>query len=302
MERVTTIGMVGLGKMGANMMERLRSNGIEVIGYDLSPELRDVDSLEALMASMPSGRRVVWLMMSMPGYQPTLDALSGLLEPGDMIVDGGNTKWQITQERHERFAGLDVHYVDVGTSGGIYGLTEGYAVMVGGTDEEFEALLPVLRALAPDENGLVHAGPSGAGHFVKEVHNGAEYAVMSALGEIYALMAAMPQPDDPSQKLVTDPVAVLASWRDGSIVKSFLLNMAVQALEDQEAFAKVAPVANDSGEGRWTLHDALDVGVPTPTISAAMNARFASQGGADDASRLVAALRNQFGGHPVVPV
>lgn len=291
-DSINYVGLVGIGRMGGGMIQRWRRHGITVTGYDRNPDVSDVPSLAALVNSMPAGERVVWLMLPEPAYDSTLDQLTDLLTTGDLILDGGNTNWHVTQQRHRRFAELDVHYVDVGTSGGIYGLEQGYALMVGATDQEFKALSPILMALAPNQDGLVHVGPSGMGHFAKEVHNGIEYGQMGALGEGFALLNAHPD--------VKDAAAVLASWRHGSIITSFLLDLAVEALEDPDTFATIAPVALASGEGGWTVQDAVDLGVPTPVIAGALYARLASQGGADDANRLVAALRHKFGGHKVV--
>lgn len=292
MKPITGICLDGVGKMGQGMAQRWRQHGIEVVGYDLNPEVTDVGSLQELVGSMPAGERVIWLMLPLFAYEPTLDCLASLLTSGDMIIDGGNTQWRVTQARHERFSALGVHYVDVGTSGGVYGQEMGYAVMVGSTDEEFLALEPILKALAPDEDGYVHAGSSGAGHYAKQTHNAIEYGMMAAFGEGYNLLTAMP--------MIKNPADVLASWRHGSIVQSFLLDLTVEALRGTEEFAEIAPVALDSGEGRWAMFDAIESGVPAPVISAALNSRFASQGTGNAGLQLVAALRHQFGGHAVV--
>jgi 6-phosphogluconate dehydrogenase len=282
----------GVGRMGAGMRKRWLAGGIQVTSFDLNPLVSDVASLEELVDQMPAGQRLVWLMLPYPAYDPTLDRLSELLTDGDMVVDGGNTRPTDTRERAQRFARIGVHYVDVGTSGGIWGETNGYALMVGGTAEEYDALLPVLWALTPAEDGLVHAGPSGAGHFAKMVHNGIEYAQMAAYGEGFAVLVG---------ELGIDPaIQVLKSWRRGSVIASWLLELAVRALNDQAAFDEVGDEVPDSGEGRWTAHEIIDHGVPAPVLLAALTARFQSQTHDSIGNRLVSAMRAQFGGHAVV--
>ena len=221
------IGLVGLGKMGANMRLRLRERGVEVTGFDHNPEVSDTADLPALVAALPEGRRVVWVMV--PAGAPTRDVVSelgGLLSQGDVIVEGGNSHYTDDIERAAQLAELGVHYVDIGVSGGVWGRTEGYGLMAGGAPEDIELLLPVLDALRPDgprEQGFVHAGPVGAGHFAKMVHNGIEYGLMQAYAEGYELLLA--------QDLVTDVTGTLKAWTRGTVVRSWLLDLLVAALE-----------------------------------------------------------------------
>lgn len=285
------IGMTGLGKMGGPMKRRIEAAGHEVVGFDIDPNVRDVDSIEELVASL-EGPRVIWMMLPLQPIIDTLDVLEELLQPGDIIVDGGNSDWKDTVGRAERFALRGIEYVDCGTSGGIWGEERGYALMVGGSDRAVEILMPIFDALKPEEDGFVHAGGPGEGAWSKEIHNGAlEYAMMAALGEAYEMLAARPG--------IKDPVAVMKSWRHGTIVQSFLLDLAVQALEAEGGIEKLAPIVQDSGEGRWTLRDAIEMGVSLPVASAALFDRFSSRGGSDNARRMASGLRNVFGGHAV---
>jgi 6-phosphogluconate dehydrogenase len=243
---------------------------------------------------MPAGKRVIWLMLIMKAYKPTLNQLYKLLDEGDMIIDGGNSRWRVTQARHKRFARRGIHYVDVGTSGGIYGRDEGYAVMVGATDEEFQALLPVLKALAPPTDGMVHAGETGCGHYCKQLHNGIEYGMMAAFAEGIAMLFS-------AKKLglkLRSPLDILKSWREGSIVKSFLLEVMIEALSTKD-FESIAPEAGYSGEANWTIDDSLLADVPTPVIAAALFSRMQSKKRGDLTAQILAAARRQFGNHPV---
>ena len=291
------IGLVGLGKMGANMRFRLRERGVEVTGFDHNPEVSDTADLPALVAALPGGRRVVWVMV--PAGAPTRDVVSelgGLLSQGDMIVEGGNSHYTDDIESAAQLAELGVHYVDIGVSGGVWGLTEGYGLMAGGAAEDIELLLPVLDALRPDgprEQGFVHAGPVGAGHFAKMVHNGIEYGLMQAYAEGYELLLA--------QDLVTDVTGTLKAWTRGTVVRSWLLDLLVAALEEDPELGSIDDWVEDSGEGRWTVDEAIDQAVPVPVISAALFARFASRQVGSPAMKAVAALRRQFGGHAVRP-
>lgn len=289
------IGLVGLGKMGANMAERLRRGGHTVIGYDQSEHApRDVDSLADLVGRLPVPR-VVWCMV--PAGEPTAQtvaALGELLEPGDVVVDGGNTRYTDDLPRAQALAEKGVGYVDAGVSGGIWGLTEGYALMVGGADEHVATVQPVfdtLRPVDPEGDGFVHAGPVGAGHFAKMVHNGIEYGLMQAYAEGFELLAASP--------LIENVEETIASWRAGTVIRSWLLDLMVRALEQDPALEKVRGYAEDSGEGRWTVEAAIDNAVPMPVITAALFARFASRQEDSPAMKVVAALRHQFGGHAV---
>jgi 6-phosphogluconate dehydrogenase len=286
------LGMVGLGRMGWGMTQRIREQGLTVVGYDRSPEHRDVESLAALVEALPAPR-VVWVMLpaGVP-TQSTLDELLGLLAPGDVVVEGGNSNFRDSIERGKVFAAQGVGYVDAGVSGGVWGLTEGFCLMVGGTDEAVAVARPFFEALAPP-GGFVHAGESGAGHFAKMVHNGIEYGLMQAYAEGFELMAAT--------DLRIDVPATFAAWRYGSVVRSWLLDLTVRALAEDPKLSGVRGYAEDSGEGRWTVDEAIKAAVPLPVISAALFARFASRQEDSIAMKLVASLRNQFGGHAVLP-
>ncbi|MGY1700830.1 phosphogluconate dehydrogenase (NAD(+)-dependent, decarboxylating) [Geodermatophilus sp. SYSU D00766] len=296
------LGLIGLGKMGGNMATRLRRAGHEVVGFDHHPEKRDVDSLEALVGAL-SAPRVVWVMV--PAGDPTRETvrqLGELLEPGDVVVDGGNSKFTDDKVHAQMLGEKGVGYVDCGVSGGVWGLENGYALMVGGSTEDVAKVQPVFDALRPpsptDESGqempgagFVHAGPVGAGHYAKMVHNGIEYALMQAYGEGYELLAAV--------DLIEDVPGVVASWTQGTVIRSWLLDLLVRALQEDPALEKITGYANDSGEGRWTVQEAIDHAVPMPTIAASLFARFVSRQEDSPTMKAVAALRQQFGGHAV---
>ncbi len=287
------IGMIGLGRMGGNMAERLRRGGHEVVGYDRAPDGRDVDSLDDLVAALTDGDapRVVWVMV--PAGAPTEDTiqeLGGLLREGDVVVDGGNSNFKDSIRRAGELAAAGIGWVDAGTSGGVWGLQNGYALMVGGLDEHVRVLWPALETLSPGEGqGLAHVGPPGAGHFTKMVHNGVEYGMMQAFAEGYAILEA--------SELGIDVLAGLKSWQTGSVVRSWLLDLMVKGLEEAPGFEGIAPTAADSGEGRWTVEEAVRLGVAAPVIAASLFARFVSQDQTDVEMRAISALRNQFGGH-----
>jgi 6-phosphogluconate dehydrogenase len=286
------VGMVGLGRMGGNMAARLRAHGHEVVGYDVFSEATDVDSLEALVATLPAPR-VVWVMV--PAGDPTEDtvnSLGALLAEGDLVIEGGNSNWHDSVRRAADLAARSIGFVDAGTSGGVWGRTEGYCLMVGGEPEHVAFAQPVFDALAP-EGGFVHTGAPGTGHFTKMVHNGIEYGLMQAYAEGYELLAR--------SGLGIDAQGALSAWRQGSVVRSWLLDLFVRALEQRPSLDGLAPVAQDSGEGRWTVQEAIERGVATPVISAALYARFVSQDQESVAMRAIAALREQFGGHAVLP-
>jgi 6-phosphogluconate dehydrogenase len=286
------LGMVGMGRMGANMAERLRAGGLEVIAYDRDPSRADVADLPALVDALPPPR-LVWLMLPAgAATQETLDALAGLLDAGDTVVDGGNANWRETVERARVLAAGGIELVDVGVSGGVWGAAAGYGLMVGATPGAFERLRPVLDVLRPDDGGLAHAGPTGAGHFAKMVHNGVEYGMMQSLAEGVELLHAGGPRD-------VDVPSILRGWQRGTVVRSWLLDLLVRAMEDEEAFAAIRDCAEDSGEGRWTVDEAVRTGTPAPAITAALYARFASRQEESLAMRVVAALREQFGGHAV---
>jgi 6-phosphogluconate dehydrogenase len=286
------IGMIGLGKMGGNMAERLRRAGHDVVGYDHHPEARDVASLAELKDRL-SAPRAVWVMVPAGApTQQTVTELKDLLEPGDLVIDGGNSHYVDDQE-HAKFLGeAGIHFVDAGVSGGVWGLQNGYGLMVGGDDADVNRLMPILQALKPEgEFGFVHAGKVGAGHFAKMVHNGIEYGIMQAYAEGYELLAAT--------DVVTDVAGAFCSWRGGTVIRSWLLDLLCKALNEDPGLEKIRGVAQDSGEGRWTVQAAIDHAVPMPVISAALFARFASRQDDSPAMKVVAALRNQFGGHAV---
>jgi len=290
------IGMVGLGRMGGNMAERLRAADIEVTGYDTNPENTQVATLDDLAAALPGPRRVVWVMV--PAGPPTaavLEELAGVLDEGDIVVEGGNSHFEEDRENAETLATRGIRYVDVGVSGGIWGRENGYGLMAGGADEDIEHLMPVFDALRPEgprEEGFVHAGPVGAGHYAKMVHNGIEYGLMQAYAEGYQLLEAR---DD----LIPDVGAVFGAWRRGTVVRSWLLDLMVRAVEEDPGLDDISGWVDDSGEGRWTIIEAIDAAVPVPVISSALFARFASRQPNSPAMRAVAALRKQFGGHAV---
>jgi 6-phosphogluconate dehydrogenase len=286
------LGMVGLGKMGANMAERVRVAGHEVVGYDHSPENRDVDSLEALVGALTDAPRVVWVMV--PAGDPTesvIVELSDLLGEGDVIVDGGNSKYLDSARRAEQVAERGIGFIDCGTSGGVWGRTNGYCLMVGGKDDDVAKVQPIFDALKPEEGGFAHVGPVGAGHYTKMVHNGIEYGLMQAYAEGYAILNAV--------DMELDALAAFKAWRHSSVVRSWLLDLLVNALEQNPSLEGIRGWAADSGEGRWTVDEAVRLAVPAPVISSALFARFASRIDDDPAMKVIAALRNQFGGHAV---
>ncbi|GGM11939.1 phosphogluconate dehydrogenase (NAD(+)-dependent, decarboxylating) [Promicromonospora citrea] len=293
---VTHIGLVGLGKMGNNMRSRLRKGGIEVTGYDPRPEVTDVPSLADLAAALPQEKRVVWVMV--PAGEPTRGVLAELREiltEGDIVIEGGNSHYVEDQERAAEFAEKGVGYLDVGVSGGVWGLENGYGLMVGGSAADVEAVMPVFDALRPEgprEEGFVHAGGVGAGHYAKMVHNGIEYGLMQAYAEGYELLAA-------KSDLIDDVHGTVQAWSRGTVVRSWLLDLMVKALADDPKLAMLDDWVDDSGEGRWTVDEGIDLAVPLPVISAALFARFASRQEQSPAMKAVAALRQQFGGHAV---
>ena len=286
------LGIIGLGKMGAHMAERLRRGGHEVIGFDRDPGLTDVGSLEELVDRLQTPRHV-WVMVPAGGpTSTTIDALGGLLAAGDAVVDGGNTRYLDDQRHAAELAEKGIGFLDCGVSGGVWGLTEGYALMVGGTENDVARLEPIFATLKPaGDSGFVHAGPVGAGHFAKMVHNGIEYSMMQAYAEGWELLE--------KAELVTDVPAVFESWREGTVIRSWLLDLIAIALAQDPELSKIRGYADDSGEGRWTVDAAIDLGVPVPALTAALFARFVSRQDESPAMKLVAAMRNQFGGHAV---
>ncbi|MFI1358470.1 phosphogluconate dehydrogenase (NAD(+)-dependent, decarboxylating) [Streptomyces sp. NPDC020898] len=286
------IGLIGLGKMGGNMRERIRRHGHTVIGYDRNPEVSDVSSLAELVEKL-EGPRVVWVMVPAgAATQSVVDELGGLLQAGDVVVDGGNSRWTDDEKHAEELAATGVGFVDAGVSGGVWGLQNGYALMVGGDKEHVERLQPIFEALKPEgPYGYVHAGKVGAGHFSKMVHNGIEYAMMQAYAEGWELLEKVDS--------VTDVREVFRSWQDGTVIRSWLLDLAVNALDEDEHLERLRGFAADSGEGRWTVEAAVDNSVPLPAITASLFARFASRQDDSPQMKMIAALRNQFGGHAV---
>ncbi len=286
------IGLVGLGKMGGNMRERMRRAGLTVVGFDRNPDVSDVDSLEALVAALPSPK-VVWVMV--PSGDPTratVKELAGLLDEGDVVVDGGNSRWTDDIANAELLAEKKIGYVDCGVSGGVWGLENGYALMYGGDAADIAKVQDAFDALKPEgEFGSVHAGKVGAGHFSKMVHNGIEYAIMQAYAEGWELLD--------KAELTDNVTEVFRSWREGTVIRSWLLDLMVNALDEDPGLSKVAGYAADSGEGRWTVEAGIEHGVATPAITAALYARFVSQQDDSPTMKAVAAMRNQFGGHAV---
>ena len=286
------LGLIGLGKMGGNMRERIRRAGHTVVGYDHHPDVSDVESLEAMVEALPSPK-VVWVMV--PAGDPTREtvkALKELLSEGDLIVDGGNSRWTDDQANAEFLSDKGIGFVDCGVSGGVWGIENGYALMAGGDAADIAKVQPIFDALKPEgEFGWVHAGKVGAGHFSKMVHNGIEYAIMQSYAEGWELLKAVEEVDN-----VTE---VFRSWREGTVIRSWLLDLLVAALDEDDDLDKIAGYAEDSGEGRWTVEAGIDNAVATPAITAALDARFVSRQDDSPAMKAIAAMRNQFGGHAV---
>jgi 6-phosphogluconate dehydrogenase len=283
------LGLVGLGKMGGNMRERLRAAGHEVVGFDRNPDVTDARSLPDFVDKLATPRSV-WTMVPAEVTDATIDELSGLLSEGDIIIDGGNSRFSDDAPRAERLAARGIGYIDVGVSGGVWGRENGYALMVGGSAEDIKRLMPIFDALKPQgEFGFVHAGPVGAGHYAKMVHNGIEYGLMHAYAEGYELLTR--------SEVVTDVPGVIKSWREGTVVRSWLLDLLDLALEEDPQLANLRGYVEDTGEGRWTVEEAIRLGVPMNVIAASLFARFTSREEDSPATKAVAALRNQFGGH-----
>jgi 6-phosphogluconate dehydrogenase len=295
------LGFVGLGRMGGNMVHRIRRDSDnDIVAFDFSQEAVEraeevgasgASSLEDLVSKL-TAPRMVWIMVpSGDPTQETVDTLAGLLEPGDTVVDGGNTNWHDDQRRAAALSERGIHYVDVGTSGGVWGLEVGYCMMVGGHSESVQRLSPILDVLAPPD-GWRYFGDAGAGHFVKMIHNGVEYGMMQAYAEGFEIMHKSEFPIDLKE--------VAGLWNRGSVVRSWLCELAELAFEQEgNDLAGLKGYVNDSGEGRWTIVDGIDLDVPTPVITAALYARFYSRANGDFTARVLAALRNQFGGHAV---
>lgn len=288
------LGLIGLGKMGFNMRARLRDGGHEVVGYDPRPEVSDVASLADLAAALHAPR-VVWVMVpSGPVTDQTITELAGVLSEGDLVIDGGNSRYTEDKPHADLLAQRGIAFIDAGVSGGIWGLSEGYGLMVGGSDEDVARAMPIfdtLRPPGPVEDGFVHVGPVGAGHFAKMVHNGVEYALMTAYAEGYEMLSA--------EDLVKDPQAVYQAWTNGTVVRSWLQQLLAKALKEDPNLNEISGYTEDSGEGRWTVEEAIRLRVPVPSIAASLFARFLSRQDDSPTMKAVAALRNQFGGHAV---
>ncbi|CAM5677083.1 phosphogluconate dehydrogenase (NAD(+)-dependent, decarboxylating) [Streptomyces hirsutus] len=286
------IGLVGLGKMGGNMRERIRAAGHTVVGYDTNPDLSDVGHLADLVGRL-DGPRAVWVMVPAGTVtQHVIDQLGSLLKPGDTVIDGGNSRWTDDEKHAKELGARGIGFVDAGVSGGVWGLEHGYALMVGGEEEDVQRLKPIFDALKPDgPYGYVHAGRVGAGHFAKMVHNGIEYAMMQAYAEGWELLEKVDSVDNVRE--------VFRSWQNGTVIRSWLLDLAVDALDEDVHLEKLRGYADDSGEGRWTVEAAIDNAVPLPAITASLFARFSSRQEDSPQMKMVAALRKQFGGHAV---
>jgi 6-phosphogluconate dehydrogenase len=287
------LGLIGLGRMGGNMRERIRAAGHEVVGYDRNPDISDAASLEEL-ADKLAAPRVVWTMVPAGEItENTIDQLGELLSEGDLIIDGGNSKFTDDRPRAERLAPKGIGYMDCGVSGGIWGSQNGYALMVGGDADHVAKAMPIFEALKPGgPYGFVHAGPVGAGHYTKMVHNGIEYGMMQALAEGWELLEA--------SEYVDNVPGAIKSWREGSVVKSWLLDLLDRALDGDPELGKLKGYAEDTGEGRWTVDEAVRLAVPLHVIAASLFTRFESRQPDSPAMKAVAALRQQFGGHAVV--
>lgn len=295
------LAMIGLGRMGANMAERLTRGGHRVHGYDPGEPARKqaaergiaiADSLQAVVAALPSPR-IVWVMVPAGVVDDTLDTLLPLLSAGDAVIDGGNSNYKETMRRGARLAEAGVHYVDSGTSGGVWGLAEGYSLMIGGDKQAVEALRPVFETLAPAaDRGWGHVGPSGAGHFTKMIHNGIEYGMMQAFAEGFAIL-------ERKEAFGIDLQQVAEIWRHGSVVRSWLLDLTSDALKKNPTLAGIAPYVEDSGEGRWTVAEAIDLDVSAPVITMSLLERLRSREDDSFADKLLAAMRNEFGGHRI---
>jgi 6-phosphogluconate dehydrogenase len=298
-------GLVGLGRMGAGMARRLALGGVRVVCWDRDDAARAAlsgvaniecaENLAALCARLDGERLILLMLPAGEAVEDTIRDLLPLTSAGDTLVDGGNSYYRDSMRRAMALSQQGLRYIDAGVSGGIHGEAHGYCLMLGGTPKSIEIFAPVARLLAPHaENGWLHCGPSGAGHYAKMVHNGIEYGMMQALAEGFALLAAR-------KELDIDPARLAETWRYGSVVRSWLLDLCAGILKDNESLAGIAPVVADSGEGRWTALESIELGVPTPVMTLALMSRFSSQGRSDFARRLLAMMRARFGGHATQP-
>jgi len=299
------IGIVGLGRMGANMARRLARGGVRVVCYDQAEPARSAlasekhvegaENLAALCARLTGERIIILSLPAGDAVEQTIRDLLPLCSAGDTVVDCGNSYYRDSMRRALALSQQGLRYIDAGVSGGIHGLEGGYCLMLGGTPKSIEMFEPFAKRLAPHaERGWLHCGPSGAGHFAKMVHNGIEYGMMQSLAEGFALLAARPELD-------IDVGRLADTWRHGSVVRSWLLDLCAEILKEDGNLAEIAPVVADSGEGRWTALESIELGVPTPAITAALMNRFSSQGRSDYARRLLAMMRAGFGGHATQP-
>jgi 6-phosphogluconate dehydrogenase len=297
------IGIIGLGRMGAGMARRLARGGVQALCYDQTEAARKavadergvecVEDLAALCARLEGERVIVLSLPAGAAVEDTIRDLIPLLATGDTLVDGGNSYYRDSMRRALALSQQGFRYIDAGVSGGVHGLEHGYCLMLGGTPKSIEIFQPFARLLAPEpERGWLHCGPSGAGHFAKMIHNGIEYGIMQSLAEGFALLAARPELD-------IDAARLAETWRHGSVVRSWLLDLCAEILSHGDDFSRIAPVVADSGEGRWTALESIELGVPAPVITLALMNRFSSQGGSSYARRLLAMMRGGFGGHPV---
>jgi len=294
------IGFVGLGKMGGNMVERLLNDGHEVVVYNLTqPEIElavakgavGSDSLESMISKLPE-RKIIWLMVpSGTPVEENIIKLKALLKKGDIIIDGGNSYWKLSRQRGEELAALGIYYIDCGTSGGVWGLKNGYSLMTGGNKEAVEYAYPIFKSLAP-EGGYTYCGESGAGHYVKMIHNGIEYGMMQAYAEGFEILKTSPYNIDVEK--------VSSGWMHGSVVQSWLLSLAVKAFKEDPNLESIKGYVEDSGEGRWTVEAAIEQNVPAHVITTSLYTRFESRQPDSFAMKVLAALRNQFGGHRVI--
>jgi len=296
------LGMIGLGRMGGNMVQRLLRGGHNVVAHDRSEEAvagaashgaSAAGSLQEVVQKLAAPRSV-WVMV--PAGQPTestIEALVPLLSPGDTILEGGNSNYKDSVRRAKQVAARSIDYLDVGTSGGIWGLAEGYCLMIGGPAEAFRRNEPIFQTLAPGEDrGYIHVGPNGAGHYVKMVHNAIEYGLMEAYAEGFELMAA-------KSEFQLDLASIAETWRYGSVVRSWLLDLAAKALEEDPGLHNLQSYVEDSGEGRWAVEESVELAVPAPVITLSLQQRFRSRQDQPLGGKVLAALRNQFGGHAV---
>ena len=290
------IGLIGLGKMGFNMRERMRNGGIEVTGFDRNPDVTDVATVDDLIAALPTPR-LVWVMVPSGAItDAVVTELGEKLSAGDMVIDGGNSRFTEDQKHAAALAEKGIRFADCGVSGGVWGLQNGYGLMAGGSEEDIELAMPVFDALRPEgdrADSFVHVGGVGAGHYAKMVHNGIEYGLMQAYAEGYELLAA--------KDIVKDLPGTFRAWQKGTVVRSWLLDLMVKALDEDPGLASIDDYVEDSGEGRWTVEEAIANAVPAPAITAALFARFASREDTSPAMKMVSALRHQFGGHATRP-